>query len=303
MIVFASYALCWLFQQGRRSPKVLGYSVVFAVFIFGATWPGWFDAAPGSNGGDYINRGNVLRKTGQSHAALVAYQEAEKMNPQDPEGWFLTGTTALNLGQPEQAISHLRHAAILEPHGADILLNLGNAYFLTGQRAEAQHYYESLIALNRVTNLSHKRDSVASAHLGLRQICLEQAKSDEARQHMESAWNVDEQLVAEYCVINGLELTRSAEVFDRLARAEPWNWYPRANVGMAYFKQGQFTRAVEDLKTSAGLRGALPGVRFYLGLALIKTGRDTEGREILQRLLVQLPESALRSDIQKVLNN
>jgi tetratricopeptide (TPR) repeat protein len=301
MIILASWAGHWLFQKNRLNGKGVGLSGVLVVAALGLTYPGWFDATKGANNWDAINLGNVLRTTGNPQAALAAYEAAARQNPEDPEAYFLAGTTALNLGHPDQAITYLRKAAQRCPTGVDIGLNLGNAYVMQGRLEDAKKCYEDLITFKATTNLVHKRGSVAKAHLGLWQIDRMQGKLDEAERHIESAWNMDEQVVAEYCVINNLELKRSAEVFARLARKEPWNWYPMANLGIAYFKNGQFDQAVGALKKSAELRGALPGVRFYLGLALLQTGKKAEGQAILEKLLAQLPESALRTEIQKVL--
>ena len=66
---------------------------------------------------------------------------------------------------------------------------------------------------------------------------------------------------------------------------------------------GSIREAAAALKKSSKLKGSLPGVRFHLGLALIKSGKKAEGLEILERLLDELPESNLRNQVQKVLNS
>jgi Flp pilus assembly protein TadD len=103
-------------------------------------------------------------------------------------------------------------------------------------------------------------------------------------------------------VIRGVALKRCAAVFEEQAQEEPWNWYPRANLGMAYFKMGRFEQAAEELKKSTELTGSLPGVRLYHGLALVKAGKKEQGREVMERLLHELPGSPLRSRVQEALS-
>lgn len=303
IIIFGTWASYWLYRRCAGSVKGIVQSVFLVALLFGVTYPGWIESTKGANSRDYINLGNVLRKNGEPQKAISAYKKAYGMNPQEAEGWFLAGTTYLKLNRPEQAIDHLTRAASLCPAGADIMLNLGSAHFLKGNANQAEDQYRALIERDKKINLYHKRGSVARAHIGLWRIYSMQGKTVEAKKQMEHAWQVDEQVAAEYSVINGLELERAAGVLERLTQEEPWNWYPRANLGIAYFKMGRFDQAAAELKESAGLRGSLPGVRFHLGLALINSGKKAEGLEILERLLDELPESNLRNQVQKVLNS
>lgn len=303
MIIFGTWASYWLYRRCAGSMKGVGQAVFLVALIFGVTWPGWIESTKGSNSRDYINLGNVLRKNGEPQKAISAYKNAFGADPEEAEGWFLAGTTYLNLNLPEQAIDYLTRAAGLCPTGADIMLNLGSAHFLKGNADKAEDQYKALIRLADETNLYHKRSSVAKAHIGLWGIYGRQGDTVEATKQMESAWRVDEQVAAEYSVMNGLELERAALVLERLAQEEPRNWYPRANLGIAYFKMGRFDQAATALKKSSGLRGSLPGVRFHLGLALINSGKKGEGREILERLLDEVPESSLRNLVQNILNS
>jgi len=303
MIILAIWALSRLFKEGARSARRFGGLTCLVILLFGLTWPGWFDSAKGSNSRDNINLGNVLRKNRKFEKAIAAYRKAYSMNPGDPEGWFMAGTTYLKTSQIDQAIAHLIKAADLCPTGVDILLNLGNAYFRKGDIREAERYYNAVIELNKSRNLYHKRASLAKAHIGLWRLYHSQGKMVDAWRQIDYAWNLDKRVTADYCLINGLALMRCIAAFEEQAEEEPWNWYPRANLGTAYFKMGQFEKAAAELKRSAGVRGSLPGVKFYLGLSLIKADRKVEGREVMEKLLTELPESDLRSRVQTVLNS
>ena len=303
MVISAIWALNWLCQKSIHSAKAAVQSALLVVLLMGVTWPGWFDAVKGASSRDHINQGNVFRKNGETRKALIAYKKAYSLNAKDPEGWFLAGTVHLNSGRPDQALEHLTRAAEQCPQGVDIMLNLANAHFMKGDVDKAESYYKALIELNRKINLYHKRTSVAKAHIGLQRLYHGQGKVVEAEKEMEYAWKLSDQVAAEYSVINGLALKRSSEAFERLASEEAWNWYPRANLGIAYLKMGQFEKAAMELERAVRMRGALPGVSFHLGLALIKAGRIEEGKEVLERLLSRLPENSLRRRVQGLLNS
>ncbi|MCP4665732.1 MAG: tetratricopeptide repeat protein [Deltaproteobacteria bacterium] len=302
MMILAAWALFRPFEKDGRSAKRFAASAFLVLLLLTLTWPGWFDPAKGASSRDYINLGNVYRKNKKPQKAIAAYSKAYGTSPLDAEGWFLAGTTYLNARHIDQAVTHLTKAARLCPTGVDILLNLGNAHYQKTDFQESERYYHALIALDKDRNLYHKRASLAKAHLGLWRLYSSRNKLEEAQRQMEHAWARDKRTAAEYCMIGGLALKRCAAVFEEQAREEPWNWYPRANLGMAYFKMGRFEGAAGELKKSAALRGALPGVRFYLGLALIKGGKKEQGRKVLESLLHELPGSALRSEVQKALN-
>jgi len=303
MIILASWALSWLYQTSTGSTPGILRSVVLVLLMLSFTWPGWFDPAKSSNNRDYINLGNVLRKNNKAQEAIAAYEQATKMNPQDPEGWLLAGTIYLNLNRPQRAIDYLERAVALYPEGADIVLNLGTAHYMNGNIDKAEKHFQSLLDLNSKTNLYHKRGSVALASLGLWRLYSSQGKMVEAQRQMEHAWNLEEQVAAEYCTIHGIELQRSAKAFERLVGEEPWNWYPRANLGIAYFKMGKFDQAASELGASSAMSGARPGVKFYQGLALIKAGREAEGKQVMEDLSSQLSEGPLRDKVQRALRS
>jgi tetratricopeptide (TPR) repeat protein len=303
MIILASWALCWLYRTSTGGFKQVLRSAVLVVLLLSFTWPGWFDPAKRSNNRDYINLGNVFRKNGKPQEAISAYEKASEVNPQDPDGWLLAGTTYLHLNQPARAIEHLERAFRLCPTGADIILNLGSAYQAIGKTHQAENHYRDLIELNSKINLNHKRGAVALAHLGLWRIYRRQQRLGEAQIQMEDAWQVDERTAAEFCTIQEIKLKKCAEVFERVAREEPWNWYPRANLGIAYFKMGRFDRAAEELSKSSALKGVRPGVKFYLALALIRSGRKAEAEQVLSNLSEELPQSPLRNRVQEVLQS
>lgn len=303
MIISATWASCGLYKKGTGGVKGFGQSVILVALLLCVTWPGWFEPTKGAGSRDSINLGNVLRKNGEPQKALSLYKEALALNPKEAEGWFLAGTTCLNLNRPEKAVEYLTRAAVLCPTGADIMLNLGSAYFQKGDGKEAEEHYKALVSLAGETNLYHKRASVAKAHIGLWRVYSMQEKTVKAKRQMEKAWHVDEQVAAEFNVMHGLDLKRAARVLETLAREEPWNWYPRANLGIAYLKMGRFDQAVAELKKASGLKGSLPGVRYHLGLALIQSGQKREGLEVLEGLLDELPKCGLRNQVQKVLNS
>ncbi len=78
-------------------------------------------------------KGMLLEQTGQNSDAAVAYEEALKLTPNDPDLLLKTGIYALAAGNREQAINRLRRCAKILPNDGDAQFYLAQAYHLKGQ--------------------------------------------------------------------------------------------------------------------------------------------------------------------------
>ena len=301
MILLAASAIEWLRDCARRSGSSFAGACLAVAVTGAATWPGWFPLAPQGHARDLINLGNVRRARGQPQAALDSYRRAEALAPQDPEAPFLLGTLLLPQRRPAEALEHLARARTRCPTGVDILLNTAEAHRHLGNTHEAMEAYSSLLRLRETRNLHHKRVSVAKAHLGLAELHASGGRRKEARREIEQAWQVSEQAAAEYALIRGRDLARAKDAFGRLVADQPWDWYLRSNLGMSYLKLDRPHEAVAELTKASKLRGSRPGVRFYLGLALLRSGRRQEAKDALTDLLTDLPASPLADQVRRTL--
>jgi tetratricopeptide (TPR) repeat protein len=77
-------------------------------------------------------QGMLLEDTGQSAAAVLSYEKAFKLTPNDADLLFKVGVYRLVAGDKDEAIRLLLHHLRLEPKDGDALYYLSQAYHLTG---------------------------------------------------------------------------------------------------------------------------------------------------------------------------
>lgn len=301
MILLAALTIEWLRDCAGRSSRSFAKACLAVAATGVATWPGWFPLTPQAHARDLINLGNVCRAQGKLAAALDSYHRAESLAPEDPEAPFLVGTLLLQQRKPAEALEHLARARTRCPTGVDILLNTAEAYRHLGQADQALEAYANLLRLKQTRNLYHKRTSLAKAHLGLSELHASGGRGEEARRELEQAWQASKQTAAEYALIKGRDLVRARDAFRRLVEEEPWNWYLRSNLGMSYLKLGQPHEAVAELTKASKSLSSRPGVRFYLGLALLRSGRRQEAESTLADLLADLPASPLADQVRRTI--
>lgn len=285
MILLALQGLWWIIKKTTESWKGIFQIVLVLSIIFVITWSGWFDPAKGSNNQDFINEGNIWRNRGKLPEALESYRLAYAMDPNEPDGWFLAGYTARQMGLISEAINSFQKTLSIIPEAIDVRLNLADIYFQQGEIEKAEHQYKAIVQMDGQMNLWHKRVSVAKAYLGLFQIYGFGKEFDKAQTEIERAWAKEEHTVAEYCLMNNLYIERAVEAFKGFVEEEPWNWYPKANLGLAYLKLGQDEQAVQAFSMSVKSKGAPSRVSLHLALALLKVGKREEGRKVIDNLI------------------
>jgi len=120
------------------------------------------------------NLGGALILEGKEEQAHPHFEAAALINPRDPMSHSNLGTYDLSHGQVSTAIQHYQ-AAVESTSDPGLLAqtyaNLGAAYRITGQLAEAQENYNKALRLN---------PNQFNAWLGLGLIAQRQGKTDEA---------------------------------------------------------------------------------------------------------------------------
>ena len=91
--------------------------------------------------------GAASAQSGQNRRAVVAYNQATKLNPQDAGSHYSMGVALQSLGQVDDAISAYKKAIANQPHHADAYNNLGNAYTFKNDLDAALTAYKRAIAI------------------------------------------------------------------------------------------------------------------------------------------------------------
>jgi len=89
--------------------------------------------------------GTALYKKGRLEEAVLHYEEALRLNPQEADLHSNLATVLCDLGRPAEAVQEYQTALRLRPNDAEIHFNLGTACEEEGQAGEAlSHYQEAL---------------------------------------------------------------------------------------------------------------------------------------------------------------
>ncbi len=204
-----------------------------------------------------------------------------------------TGIALLAQGKIEAAIAEFRAGIEDEPRNAVLLVNLGTALRLRGDREEAR------AALERALTVPATRR--AAGHQ-LAQLCMDSRDLDGAERHLRGVLEAEPGAAD---VVNSLGLVlekkgREAEAeahYRRAADVDPDAAEPRANLGNLARSRGDLDAA------EAWYRSAIEADPYFMGaynnLALVyqDRGDDDKAIELYDRALAKSPDHAV------VLNN
>lgn len=94
---------------------------------------------------------------------------------------------------------------------------------------------------------------------------------------------------AAMALVEKKQYDKAAELFDKVAKAEPDNAIPRINLALAYEKLGKMKEAEANLKDALKLDPENPVADNEYGLLLRKTGKFQDAREFYEKTLEKYP--------------
>lgn len=94
-----------------------------------------------------LNEGALLLSKGYVPAALQAFDEAIKINPNDPRGYVVLGETYIRLKQLDPAIETFKRILAFSPENPEAYYLIGMAHGLKGERDVAAQYAQKSMQL------------------------------------------------------------------------------------------------------------------------------------------------------------
>ncbi|MBM4147289.1 MAG: tetratricopeptide repeat protein [Nitrospira sp.] len=92
--------------------------------------------------------GNIFQEKGQLEEAIIHYQKALRLNPNNADIYFNLGNVLRIRGEPDKAIESYNHALAINPHHTDALLNKGFIFQMQGNFEKAIECYKQLLQIN-----------------------------------------------------------------------------------------------------------------------------------------------------------
>jgi tetratricopeptide (TPR) repeat protein len=261
----------------------------------------------------YFQLGEGLRSSGRAAAAVAAYREAIRRNPQMVAAQHSLGIALRHAGQVDEAVGTLRRATQLAGNNAPAWHELGLAYHAQGKMTEATKAIERAIALDGELPEPHNnlgivllssgdrpraeaafREAIriqpdyAGAHGNLANLLAGKGDLTSARHHFETALRLNPKDAAvryNFAVALGRgrdvdeaqrQLQAALELDPTLADAHEL----LANLLMA---RNQAAAALPHYRAWVGLRPESAQAQFGLGSALAMTGDRTAAISYLRK--------------------
>jgi tetratricopeptide (TPR) repeat protein len=101
----------------------------------------------------------------------------------------------------------------------------------------------------------------------------------------------------------GERLQEAKAMIEKAVAAKPDSGAMVDSLGWAYFRLGDFVKAVDQLEHAAELEPADPDINNHLGDAYWRAGRKTEARFQWQRVLTLGPDAKTRADVERKLKS
>jgi len=201
--------------------------------------------------------GLAFQNNHESKRAMVAYQRARELNPENLQAWFNGGMIQHEEGMLHPALQCYLRAIELDPEQSKIWCNLGALQFQLG---EFQHSVDSL---NRAVGL----------------------KPDYAR-----AWD---NLAGSLCALD--QLDEAERCCHRALNYKADYADPSFKLGTIYFQEGRMEDAEKAFRKVLDVNPGYPLAGHYLAMVLARTNRLKEALEICEMAATPPGETELPS--------
>ena len=201
--------------------------------------------------------GLAYQNNHESKRAMVAYQRARELNPDNLQAWFNGGMIQHEEGMLHPALQCYLRAIELDPEQSKIWCNLGALQFQLG---EFQHSVDSL---NRAVGL----------------------KPDYAR-----AWD---NLAGSLCALD--QLDEAERCCHRALNYKPDYADPSFKLGTIYFQEGRMEEAEKAFRKVLEINPGYPLAGHYLAMVLARTNRLDNALEVCEMAATPPGETELPS--------
>ena len=201
--------------------------------------------------------GLAFQNNHDSKRALVAYQRARELNPQNLQAWFNGGMIQHEEGMLHPAMVCYEKAIELDPEQSKIWCNLGALQFQLGE------FQKSVDSLNRAVSI----------------------KPDYAR-----AWD---NLAGSLCALD--QLSEAERCCHRALNFKPDYADPSFKLGTIYFQEGRMEEAERAFRKVLDANPGYPLAGHYLAMVLARTNRLKDALDVCEMAATPPGETELPS--------
>lgn len=201
-------------------------------------------------GGHYLLLGDLHSKNKNFEDALRAYEKAQELSPDNPQGYIFRAQLLHAMGKTEETIAQFNELLQNQPDSVTGLMGLATAYESLGRFAEAKTTYQHALELQpnlpaAANNLAWLIASEKDGDLGEALRLAMQAKQ---------------------------ALPDQANIADTL--------------GWVHFKRNSYPLAIAQFKQALEIRPEDPAIRYHLALAQYENGERMQAIALLEQVLI-----------------
>ena len=236
----------------------------------------------------YDNLGNVLLGKGQVDEAIIQFQKALEIHPDDAIAYNNLGNALVQKGRLDEAIVQHRKALEINPVYAEAAYNLGNALLQKGLVDEAIAQFRTAMKIY---------PGFADAHYSLGIALRQKGLVDEGIAQLRMALEIDPENAKVHNNL-GTALLQKGLVDEGIAQLrmaleiDPDHVNAHCNLGIALLQKGQIDEAIVHFRKVVEIQPGFVRAQDYLGIALLQKGRMEEAVAHFQRALAIRPDDA-----------
>jgi tetratricopeptide (TPR) repeat protein len=234
------------------------------------------------------NLGNVLLLKGQVDEAMVHYQMALRIRPDEAEAHYNFGLALFQKGQVDEAIAQYQKALQIRPDDAKAHNNLGNALLKKGGVDEAMVHYQKALQF---------KPDYAEACYNLGNTLLQKGRVDEAITQYQKALQIrPDDAKAHNNLGNALlkkgGVDEAITEYQKALQLAPDNAEIHNHLGGALLQKGSIDEAISHFQKALQFKPDYAEAHNNLGNALFQKGNVAEAITHFQKVLQIKPESA-----------
>lgn len=232
-----------------------------------------------------LRQANEAVRQNEFDAALAITDSAQKLTPQSANVYFMRARINSEIGQWQEAESAYRQVLAQEPEYRGVWNNLGNNTFRQQKYEQAIGYYYKEIARNAKLP-PESRSEAAIPFYQLGRAFVELGRIDSARVAFERALVLDSSYALCHFHLALLyedegELAPALMHAQQARQVEPANLEYRYLAGELLVKLQRYDDALAALHEVAAQWPWHHGAQYNLGQALVRLGREEEGKKYL----------------------
>lgn len=244
--------------------------------------------------------GRIAQLQDNPSVALDAFSKVPAGSPQALDAMLARADALRQLGRTDESIAALREIAAAEPERTEALVALGDMLRGLDRYAEAEQAYSDALARTPAMDRRQWRLLYARGIAYERTQRWPQAEADFLKA---LELEPDQPLVLNYLgyswVDQGINLERGQAMLRKAVDLRPEDGFIVDSLGWAYFRVGDYDRAVAYLERSIELEPGDPTINDHLGDAYWRVGREREARFQWQRALSLKPEQGAIAGIEQ----